>query len=87
MQDAHLSYLADLHASGSLLAAGPIDHPKYRGLSIMTVGVEEARELKAQDEAARAGVLTPEILSWMVPAGAASFSPARFPRSMAEAES
>ena len=71
----------------NLIAAGPIDLPKYRGLSIMTVGVEEARELKAQDVAVRAGVLTPEILSWMVPAGVASFSPARFPRSMAEAES
>ena len=87
VQDAHLAYLANLHASGSLLAAGPIDHPLYRGLSIMRVGVEEARELKAQDEAVRAGVLTPEILSWMVPAGAVSFAPTRFPRSMAEAES
>ena len=87
VQDAHLGYLADLHAAGSLLAAGPIDHPRFRGLSIMSVGPDEARELKAQDEAVRAGVLAPEILAWMVPAGAVSFGPARFPRSLAEAES
>jgi uncharacterized protein len=87
VQDAHLAYLADLHAGGSLLAAGPIDHPRYRGLSIMSVSAEEARHLKAQDEAVRAGVLTPQILSWTVPAGALSFTPTRFPRSMVEAES
>jgi len=87
VQDAHLAYLADLHAAGSLVAAGPIDHPRYRGLSIMTVEPEQARELKIQDEAVRAGVLRPEIVPWMVPAGALSFSPTRFPRSVAEAMS
>jgi uncharacterized protein YciI len=87
VQDAHLAYLADLHAAGSLVAAGPIDHPRYRGLSIMTVEPEQARKLKIQDEAVRAGVLRPEIVPWMVPAGALSFSPTRFPRSVAEAMS
>jgi uncharacterized protein YciI len=86
VQDAHLAYLAELHESGALLAAGPIDHPRFRGLSIMSVDLEEARQLKAMDEAVRAGVLAPEVASWIVPAGAISFSPTRFPRSMAEAE-
>jgi uncharacterized protein YciI len=86
VQDAHLAYLAELHESGALLAAGPIDHPRFRGLSIMSVDPDQARELKARDEAVRAGILAPEVASWMVPAGAISFSPTHFPRSMAEAE-
>jgi uncharacterized protein YciI len=86
VQDAHLAFLAELHDAGSLLAAGPIDHPRYRGLSILNIEPERARELKAQDEAVRAGILTVETAAWMVPAGAVSFSPTRFPRSMAEAE-
>jgi hypothetical protein len=85
VQDAHLAYLAELHAAGSLLAAGPVDHPRVRGLSIMSVEPERAWELKAQDEAVRAGVLTVETAAWMVPAGAVSFAPTRFPRSLAEA--
>ena len=85
VQDAHLAYLAQLHEEGALLAAGPIDHPHYRGLSILNVEPERARELKARDEAVRAGLLTVEAAAWMVPAGAISFSPTRFPRSIAEA--
>ena len=85
VQDGHLAYLAELHEAGILLAAGPIDHPLYRGLSIMNVEPQRAVELKARDEAVQAGVLAPEVAAWMVPAGAISFSPTRFPRSMAEA--
>jgi uncharacterized protein len=85
VQDAHLNHLAHLHEAGWLLAAGPLDHPLYRGLSIMSVEPERARELKAEDAAMRAGVLSAVVVPWMVPAGAISFSPTRFPRSMAEA--
>src|SRR5205085_8415455 len=46
LQDAHLAHLAHLHASGVLLAAGPLSDEHYRGLSILNVGVEEARALK-----------------------------------------
>jgi uncharacterized protein YciI len=86
VQDAHLSDLANLHEAGWLLVAGPLDHPRYRGLSILNVEPERARELKAEDAAMRAGVLSMEVIPWMVPSGAISFSPTRFPRSMAEAE-
>ena len=86
VQDAHLSHLAHLHEEGWLLAAGPLDHPRYRGLSIMNVEPDRARELKAEDAAMRAGVLSAVVIPWMVPGGAISFSPAHFPRSMAEAD-
>jgi hypothetical protein len=86
LQDAHLAHLAELHEAGYLLAAGPLSDEKFRGLSIMNVDPERARELKEHDPAVQIGRLALEIIPWMVPSGAISFSPARFPRSIAEVE-
>ena len=44
------------------------------------------RELKEQDPAVQIGRFSVKVIPWMVPAGAMSFSPTRFPRSVAEAE-
>ncbi len=87
LQDAHLAHLASLHDAGSLLAAGPLRDPagELRGLSILSVGVDEARRLKEEDAAVRAGVFSVKVLPWMVPAGAIAFARTRFPRSIAEA--
>jgi uncharacterized protein YciI len=84
LQDAHLAHLAALHEAGSLLAAGPLSDPtgELRGLSIMSVPVEEARRLKEADEAVRAGVFSVRVMPWRIPAGALSFSPTFFPRSI-----
>jgi uncharacterized protein YciI len=84
LQDAHMSHLADLHEVGHLLAAGPLSDEKFRGLSIMRVDPERARELKEQDPAVQAGRFSVKVIPWMVPAGAMTFSPTRFPRSLAE---
>ena len=86
LQDAHMAHLADLHEAGHLLAAGPLSDEKFRGLSILNVEPERARELKEQDPAVRMGRFSVEVIPWMVPAGAMAFSPARFPRSVAEVE-
>ena len=85
LQDAHMSHLADLHESGHLLAAGPLFDDEYRGLSILNVEPEAARELKERDPAVRAGLYAVKAIPWMLPAGAVAFSPTRFPRSVAEA--
>lgn len=87
LQDAHMAHLADLHAAGQLLAAGPLfDRTSpFRGLSILNVGTEEALALKQADPAVKAGKYRIVALPWMVPGGAMTFSPTRFPRSMAEA--
>jgi uncharacterized protein YciI len=85
LQDAHMSHLADLHAAGQLLIAGPLFDEDYRGLSILNVDPAEAVALKQQDPAVRAGIYTVRAIPWMVPSGAMAFSPARFPRSVAEA--
>ena len=84
LQDAHLAHLASLHDAGSLLAAGPLSDPagELRGLSILSVGVDEARRLKEADEAVRADVFSVRAMTWRVPAGAMSFSRTFFPRSM-----
>jgi len=84
LQNAHMAHLADLHDAGHLLAAGPLDDPEYRGLSIMRAGPEKARELKAQDPAVVAGRLSIKVIPWRVPRGAAHFTPTRFPRSIAD---
>jgi uncharacterized protein YciI len=84
LQDAHMSHLADLHEAGQLLAAGPLFDEDYRGLSILNVDPEQAKELKERDPAVRAGIYTIRAIPWMVPGGAIAFAPARFPRSMAE---
>jgi uncharacterized protein YciI len=88
LQDAHLSYLAALHESGRLLAAGPLPgepRRRFRGLNIFGTGPDEARSLAEQDPAVRAGQFELEVLPWLVPAGAASFERADFPKSAAEA--
>jgi uncharacterized protein len=87
LQDAHLSHLADLHDAGHLVAAGPLSDEKFRGLSILRVGVERARALKESDPAVQAGRFSVEVMPWMVPAGAMSFTRTRFPRSVADGTS
>lgn len=85
LQDAHMAHLADLHEAGHLLAAGPLSDEKFRGLAILNVEPERARELKEQDPAVQIGRFFIKVMPWMVPAGAMTFSPTRFPRSVAEA--
>jgi uncharacterized protein YciI len=84
LQDAHLAHLAALHDAGSVLAAGPLRDPagQLRGLSLLDVGVEEARQLKETDRAVREGVFDLRIMRWQIPAGAISFAHTFFPHSM-----
>jgi uncharacterized protein YciI len=89
LQDAHLSYLASLHESDALLAAGPLPgepRRRFRGLNVFGTGPDEARALAEEDPAVQAGEFEIEILPWLVPAGAVRFERASFPRSAAEAE-
>lgn len=87
LQDAHMSHLADLHAAGHLLAAGPVlgaPGRELRGFSILNVDPDRARELKEQDPAVRARRYSVETYTWMLPAGLMTFTPDRLPRSMAD---
>lgn len=88
LQDAHMAFLADLHKAGYLLAAGPLlgaADREFRGLSVLNVDAERALALAQEDPGVQAGKYDVLVFPWMVPKGAMSFSPARFPRSMEEA--
>ncbi|HET6311178.1 MAG TPA: YciI family protein [Candidatus Nitrosotalea sp.] len=84
LQNAHMAHLAELHEAGHLLAAGPLLDENFRGLSILNVEPDRARELKEADPAVRAGRFSVKVIPWIVPRGAVSYSPTRFPRSMSE---
>jgi uncharacterized protein YciI len=87
LQDAHLDHLATLHEQGHLLVAGPLDDSHFRGLSLLRTTPEEARRLKEADPAVQAGRFSLKVISWQVPAGAISYSPTRFPHSIADVTS
>jgi uncharacterized protein YciI len=86
LQDAHLAFLADLHDAGQLLAVGPLADPEgeLRGLSLLNVGVDEARALAEGDPAVEAGIFLLRVIPWSVPEGAMHFTPTVLPRSMAD---
>jgi uncharacterized protein YciI len=89
VQDAHLAHLAELHDAGHLLAAGPLPGPPdrlYRGLVLLNVEPDRALERMADDPAVRAGWFGVKAMPWLVPTGAMSFTPTRFPRTIADVE-
>lgn len=79
MQDAHLDHLAKLHEQGHLMAAGPLGHDRFRGLSILRVPPDEARALKEADPAVQAGRFDVVVAPWQVPAGAVQLHPHPLP--------
>jgi uncharacterized protein YciI len=86
LQDRHLDHLATMHEAGKIVAAGPALDPDhhYRGITIYAVGVEEARAIAEADPAVQAGRFDVVVMGWVVPAGAAHFTPTTFPHSAAD---
>jgi uncharacterized protein YciI len=87
LQDAHMDHLARTQESGDLLAAGPVlgvPTRQIRGISIHSLDPDHVRELDERDPAVRAGRYVVQTYTWLVPKGAVSFSPTRFPHSQAE---
>jgi uncharacterized protein YciI len=67
IQQQHLAHLQELRERGVLLLSGPFsDQPdeSLRGLCVLTTGVEETRELMAQDPAVLAGRLAADVMTW-----------------------
>ena len=72
IQEQHLAHLTQLRERGVLLLAGPFgDQPDeaWRGLCVLTTGVDETRELMADDPAVVAGRLVADVMSWWTPRG------------------
>ena len=71
IQAAHLAYLGSLWEQGLVAINGPIrggDTDGWRGLTIYTVDVDEARGLALQDPAVKAGWLDVVVDRWLVKA-------------------
>ncbi|HEX2774880.1 MAG TPA: YciI family protein [Micromonosporaceae bacterium] len=88
LQDAHLAHQAGLVERGHVIAAGPFldpDDERLRGLCVLNVDPEMARELYSNDPAVRAGRLAVRVMTWMVPEGNVRFESVPVPRSMVEA--
>ena len=68
---AHLAYLGGLRDQGVVLLNGPVrrvDDPRFRGMTIYAVPVDEARRLALEDPAVRAGWFEPHVDGWLLPA-------------------
>jgi len=86
--DGHLAHWADAHERGEAIGFGPAPAEPVRGVCLLTVDPERARELADADPAVVAGVFSARVIPWRVPAGAITRIPdAHFPRTVAEARS
>ena len=67
LQEQHIAHLASLRERGVLLLAGPFGDrtdESLRGLCIFRLGLDETREVMADDPSVRAGRMTPDVMSW-----------------------
>lgn len=68
LQDAHLAHIADMWASGKLIAAGPASGTDgLRGVSVFVCSVDEARELSESDPAVLNGTYVLDYTTWHTP--------------------
>ena len=70
IQAAHVAYLTALRDEGIIALNGPVrrkDSPPFRGMSIYTVDVEEARAYALDDPAVKAGWFEVFVDSWWIP--------------------
>lgn len=70
IQAEHVAYLAALRSKGIVALNGPVrytDSPKFRGMTIYTVDVDEARAYALDDPAVKAGWFEVTVDSWWLP--------------------
>ncbi len=76
LHHAHLAHLAELGRRGVIAANGPLldqSDETLRGMSVYTVGPQEARRLAEQDPAVRAGRFRVDVARWAVAADRIAF--------------
>ena len=76
LQAQHLAHLDSLRERGLMLVGGPFsDQPDetLRGMSLYSVGREEARRLAEADPSVRAGRLAVDVLTWWTKPGELRF--------------
>jgi uncharacterized protein YciI len=76
LQTQHLAHLDSLREQGVILVGGPFsDQPDetLRGMSLYSVGPEEARRLAEADPSVRAGRLAVDVMTWWTKPGELRF--------------
>ena len=76
LQDRHLAYRGELSRRGLLAANGPFGEQtdeSFRGMSIFTCDLAEARRLSDADPSVVAERLTYDAMEWWVGAGSLAF--------------
>ena len=72
LQREHVAFNARMREQGHALITGPFtEQPdaSWRGISVFRTSVEETRRLVADDPLGRAGRLTYEVFTWLMPEG------------------
>lgn len=70
IQAAHIAYLTDLRDKGIVLLNGPVrraDDPRFLGMTIYSVGIDEARQYAMNDPGSKAGWFEIEADTWWLP--------------------
>ncbi len=76
LQTQHVAHLDSLRKQGVILVGGPFsDQPDetLRGMSLYSVGLEEARRVAEADPSVRAGRLAVEVMTWWTKPGELRF--------------
>ncbi len=72
LQTQHLAHLNSLREQGLILVGGPFSEQPdetLRGMSLYSVGLEEARRLAEADPSVRAGRLAVDVMTWWTQPG------------------
>jgi len=70
IQEAHIAYLTGLRDKGIILLNGPVrrqDDSRFLGMSIYSVGIDEARQYAMDDPGTKAGWFEIEADTWLLP--------------------
>jgi uncharacterized protein YciI len=82
LQEAHLTYLAEMRKRRLMAVAGPFSEQPdetLRGFCLYTVELDEARRLAESDPSVQAGRMAVDVFNWWTQKGAIAF-PAGSPR-------
>jgi uncharacterized protein len=79
LQDEHVAFNARMRSEGHALVTGPLrgqPDQALRGINVFRTSVEATRGLMNQDPSVRAGRLTVDVFTWLVPEGLLGDRPA-----------
>jgi hypothetical protein len=79
LQEQHVAFNARMRAEGHAILTGPLrgqPDETLRGINVFRTSIDDTRRLMESDASVRAGRLTFEICTWLVPEGTLGDRPA-----------